>query len=70
MNNYQNYQTGYIISEVKPDTIEICANLYKTKSYIKLGNLIIHNTHNFNWFHRKMFKLFFGFEIENVENGE
>ena len=27
----------------------------------------IHNTHRFNWFHRMMWKLFFGFEIENVK---
>lgn len=64
-----NYQAGYTIPRIRPNTIGICANSYKTKSYIKIGNLIIHNTHHFNWFHRKMWKLFFGFEIESV-NGK
>ena len=41
--------------------------LPKIKSHIKIGNLILHNTHQFNWFHRKMWKLFFGFEIENIK---
>lgn len=50
-----------------PNTIQIGHILPKIKSHIKVGNLIIHNTHHFNWFHRMMWKLFFGFEIENME---
>ena len=50
-----------------PNTIEIGINLSKIKSRIKVGNLIIHNTHYFSWFHRMMWKLFFGFEIENLK---
>lgn len=42
----------------------------KTKSILKIGNMVIHNTHHFNWFQRKMWKLFFGFEIENVEENK
>lgn len=49
------------------NTFHIGYNLPKTKSHIKIGNLTIHNTHHFNWFHRMMWKLFFGFEIENME---
>lgn len=60
----QIYATGH---EYKPNTIEIGYNLLNIKSYLKIGNMIIYNTKHFNWFHRKMWKLFFGFEIENVE---
>lgn len=49
------------------NTVEIGIGLLKTKSYLKVGNLVIHNTHHFNWFHRKMWKLLLGFDIENVE---
>lgn len=50
-----------------PDTVNIGYEWPSTKSHLKIGNLIIHNTHHFNWFHRKMWKLLLGFEIENVE---
>ena len=49
------------------NTIEIGIGLPKTKSHLKVGNLIIHNTHRFNWLERKMWKLLLGFDIENVE---
>ena len=49
------------------NTIEIGIGLPKTKSHLKVGNLIIHNTHHFNWLERKMWKLLLGFDIENVE---
>ena len=52
------------------DTIEIGIGMPKTKSHLKVGNLIIHNTHNFNWIERKMWKLLLGFEIENVEENQ
>ena len=48
------------------NTIQIGTGLPKIKSHMKIGNLIIHNTHHFNWFHRMMWKLCFGFEIENL----
>lgn len=48
------------------DTVEIGVGL-ENKSRLKVGNLIIHNTHHFNWLHRKMWKLLLGFDIENVE---
>ena len=37
------------------------------KSVMKCGNVTINNTRNFNWFQRLMWKLFFGFEIENIK---
>lgn len=51
----------------EPNFIELGCGLPKTKSHLKVGNMIIHNNHHFNWFERKMWKLFFGFEIENVD---
>lgn len=48
-------------------TLEIGCNHPKPKSYLKIGNMVIHNSHHFNWFHRKMWKLLLGFDIENVE---
>ena len=61
------YQTAYIVPHDEINTIRFGVGLPKTKSHLKIGNLIIHNTHHFNWFHRKMWKLFFGFEIENIK---
>lgn len=38
------------------------------KSIIKIGdNVIIHNITKFNWFQKKMIKLFFGFEVKDYE---
>lgn len=60
-------QYAYISPKIPNNTIQIGCNLPKIKSYIKIGNLIFHNTHHFNWFHRMMWRLFFGFEIENLK---
>ena len=49
------------------DTINIGYSLPKTKSRLKVGNLVIYNTHYFNWLERMMWKLLLGFDIENVE---
>ena len=46
------------------NTFHVGYNRPKTKSHLKIGNLIIYNTYQFNWFHRMMWKLFFGVEIE------
>ena len=48
------------------DTIEIGVGL-ENKSRLTVGNLVIYNTHRFNWLERKMWKLLLGFDIENVE---
>jgi regulator of replication initiation timing len=55
------------ITSIPNNTIQIGIGLPKIKSHIKIGNLIFHNTHHFNWFHRMMWKLCFGFEIENLK---
>lgn len=47
------------------DTVEIGVGL-EHKSRLKVGNLVVYNTHHFNWFERKMWKLLLGFDIENV----
>ena len=49
------------------NTFHVGYNRPKSKSHLKIGNLTIYNTHQFNWFHRMMIKLFFGFEIENLK---
>lgn len=54
-------------SNLLSNTVAIGVGLPKTKSHLRVGNLVIHNTHHFNWFHRKMWKLLLGFDIENVE---
>lgn len=63
------YATGTLLPEdyYKPSTFEIVCDRPNTKSYLKIGNMVIHNTHHFNWFHRKMWKLLLGFDIENAK---
>ena len=51
------YESTLVINYAKP----------KIRSLLKIGNIVIHSTHHFNWFQHKMWKLFFGCEIENVE---
>lgn len=67
LNNTESLYGYSNISELKSYTVEIGTGLPKTKSHLKIGNMIIYNTHHFNWFHRKMWKLLLGFDIENVE---
>ena len=55
------------LSELNSNSIEIGIGMPKTKSHLKVGNLIIYNTRRFNWLERKMWKLLLGFDIENVE---
>ena len=40
----------------------------KYRSILIIGNMKIRNTKKFNWFQRKMFKIFFGIEINNLES--
>lgn len=58
---------AYGFCELEPNTLQVGYRRPKTKSHLRVGNMVIHNTHHFNWLERKMWKLFFGFEIENVE---
>lgn len=62
-----NSKCVYDTPSMSSNTIQIGIGLPKIKSHLKVGNLTIHNTHHFNWFHRMMWKLFFGFEIENIK---
>ena len=54
------YESTLVVNYARP----------KTRSLLKIGNMVIYNTHHFNWFQRKMWKLFFGFEIENVKENK
>lgn len=38
------------------------------KSILEIGNIKIYNIKKFNWFQRKMFKIFFGIKIYCLEN--
>ena len=38
------------------------------KSLLEIGNIKIYNIKNFNWLQRKMFKVFFGIKIINLES--
>ena len=38
------------------------------KSLLELGNIKIYNIKKFNWLQRKMFKIFFGIKIVNLES--
>jgi hypothetical protein len=58
------------IDGVMPNTFVVGYGWPEIKSHLKIGNMVIHNTHHFNWFQRKMWKLFFGFDIENVKENE
>lgn len=37
------------------------------KSIFTIGNVKVMNTKKFNWFQKKMIKIFFGFEVEDYE---
>lgn len=37
------------------------------KSIFTIGNVKVCNTKKFNWFQKKMIKIFFGFEVEDYE---
>jgi hypothetical protein len=61
-----NYKADGYGTLIPNNTIEIGVGWPNTKSHLKIGNIIIHNTHRFNWLHRKMWKLLLGFDVENV----
>lgn len=53
----------------KITTGDVVINLNdNNKSMLEIGNIKIYNTKKFNWFQRKMFKIFFGIKISNVES--
>lgn len=67
MNDYQNVVYNEAANTIH-NSIQIGYNLSEIKSHMKIGNIIIHNTKHFNLFHRIMWKLFFGFNIENLKD--
>lgn len=38
------------------------------KTLLEIGNIKIYNIKKFNWLQRKMFKIFFGIKINNLES--
>lgn len=40
------------------------------KSLLEIGNIKVYNIKKFNWIQRKMFTLFFGIKIKNLESKE
>ena len=39
----------------------------KVKSKFKIGNIIIYLPKEYNWFQKKMYKIFFNIDLEKVE---
>ena len=63
------YKYGMLAPVFEPNTIEVGVGFFtETKSKLRVGNMVIHNTRRFNWLERKMWKLLLGFDIENVED--
>lgn len=51
--------------------VSVSDNLVKyyeneTKTLLKCGNVTIQLNKTFNWFQKRMWKMFFGIEIENI----
>ena len=38
------------------------------KSILEIGNIKVYNIKKFNWLQKKMFKIFFGIKISNLES--
>ena len=58
---------GKFTGALQSDMIYIGTHRDDIKSLLTIGNMVFYNTHRFNWFERKMWKLLLGFDIENVE---
>lgn len=61
------YKDENLIFEITPGNIVIKLN-DNNKSIFKIGNIKIYNIKRFSLLQRKMFKVFFGIEISNLEN--
>lgn len=55
------------MNSYEKNTIAIGIGLPEIKSYLQTGNLTIMNTKHFNWLQKKMWKIFFGFDIKDVK---
>lgn len=82
MINKEDIETQQKIAEITKASLEIDNNLItkittgdvviklndNNKSILKIGNIKIYNIKKFNWLQRKMFKIFFGIKINNLES--
>lgn len=55
------------MNSYEKNTIAIGIGLPKIKSCLQAGDLTIMNTKHFNWLQKKMWKIFFGFDIKDVK---
>lgn len=58
---------NYIPSKITTGDVLIKLN-DNNKSILEIGNIKVYNTKKFNWLQRKMFKIFFGIKINNLES--
>lgn len=80
MLNKEDIETQIKLAEITKENLKVDNNLTTkittgdvfinndNKSILKIGNIKIYNTKKFNWLQRKMFKIFFGIEINNLES--
>ncbi len=61
------YKDESLTSKITTGDIVIKLN-DNNKSILEIGNIKIYNIKRFSWLQRKMFKVFFGVEISNLEN--
>ena len=60
------YKGENLISKLTTDDI-IIKLADNNKSILEIGNIKIYNIKRFSWLQRKMFKVFFGIKISNLE---
>lgn len=83
MLNKEDIETQIKLAEITEENLKVDNNLTTkmttgdvfiklnnndNKSILEIGNIKIYNTKKFNWLQRKMFKIFFGIEINNLES--
>ena len=61
------YEDKWLNSEITLLSIERPINPKDIKTYLKLANITIGIDKKINWFQKIMYKLFFGIEIEKLE---
>lgn len=82
MINKEDIETQQKIAEITKNSLKIDNSLTakittgdvvirfndNNKSLLEIGNIKIYNIKKFNWIQRKMFKIFFGIKINNLES--
>ena len=58
---------NYISPKITTGDVVIKLN-DNNKSILEIGNIKVYNIKKFNWLQRKMFKIFFGIKINNLES--